>query len=119
MDFFIKTKATLPILKLEIINDGRNDFRKFHEKIQNAVIKFSMYDITNGVKRIANSLGDIELKEELCDDATSEYYVIYKWKARDTKKSGSYKGEFTITFLDGSGTLNVPIREDLFIHIKD
>ena len=119
MDFFIKTKSTLPVLKLEVINDGRNDFRKFHEKIQNAVIKFTMYDVISGVKKIANSLGDIELKEELCDDAMPEYYVIYQFKTNDTKYSGYYKGEFSITFLDGSGTLNVPIREELFIHIKD
>ena len=34
MDFYINKNATLPVLKLELIKDGRNDFNKFHDKIQ-------------------------------------------------------------------------------------
>ena len=44
MEFFINKNSTLPYLKMELVNDGRNDFRKFYEKIQNATIKFNMYD---------------------------------------------------------------------------
>ena len=35
MEFFINKNSTLPKLKMELVNDGRNDFRKFYEKIQN------------------------------------------------------------------------------------
>ena len=28
-DFFINKKSTLPVLKMELVNDGRNDFRNF------------------------------------------------------------------------------------------
>lgn len=120
MDFFINKNSTLPKLKLELINDGRNDFRNFHEKIQNAVITFTMWDITNNSKKIACSSADIELKTNECIlDCDPEYYIIYKWKERDTKKSGRYKGQFTITFLDGSGTLITPTRDELFINILD
>ena len=38
MEFHINKNSTLPVLKLELINDGRNDFRKFNDKIQNATI---------------------------------------------------------------------------------
>lgn len=121
MEFFINKNSTLPKLKLELVNDGRNDFRNFYEKIQNATIKFNMYDVKNKVKRIAKASADIELKIENCniggDDP--EYYIVYKWKERDTKKVGKYNGEFTITFLDGSGTLIAPIRDELFINILD
>ncbi len=120
MDFFINKKSTLPNLKLELINDGRNDFRNFHDQIQNATIKFSMYDTTNNSKKIANSNGSIELKPNDCTlDCDPEYYIIYDWVTKDTKKSGRFRGEFTITFLDGSGTLITPIREELFINILD
>ena len=44
-DFFINKKSTLPVLKMELVNDGRNDFRNFHDKIQNATIKFTMWDL--------------------------------------------------------------------------
>ncbi len=29
MEFFINKNATLPVLKLELIQDGRNDFNRF------------------------------------------------------------------------------------------
>jgi len=121
MEFFINKNSTLPNLKMELINDGRNDFRKFFEKIQNATIKFNMYDVKTNLKRIAKSSAEIELKCEDCDlggDAP-EYYIVYKWAARDTTKPGKYNGEFVITFLDGTGTLIAPIREELFINILD
>jgi hypothetical protein len=121
MEFFINKNSTLPNLKMELVNDGRNDFRKFFEKIQNATIKFNMYDIKNNVKRIANSSAEIELKCESCGIGGDEpeYYILYKWNSRDTKKSGKYNGEFIITFLDGTGTLIAPIRDKLFINVLD
>lgn len=121
MEFFINKNSTLPHLKMELINDGRNDYRMFFEKIQNATIKFNMYDVKTNLKIIAKSSADIELKCETCDiggDAP-QYYIIYKWSARDTRRPGKYSGEFVITFLDGTGTLIAPIREDLYINILD
>ena len=32
MEFFINQNSTLPPLKMELINDGRNDFHKFFEE---------------------------------------------------------------------------------------
>ena len=32
MEFFIKKGATLPVLKMQIVKDGRNDFRNFMEE---------------------------------------------------------------------------------------
>ena len=121
MEFFINKNSTLPNLKMELINDGRNDFRKFFEKIQNATIQFNMYDVNTNLKRIAKSSAEIELKCETCDIGGDEpeYYIVYKWSARDTKKPGKFNGEFIITFLDGTGTLIAPIRSELFINILD
>ena len=100
MEFFINKNSTLPYLKMELVNDGRNDFRKFYEKIQNATI---------------------ELKCETCGIGGDEpeYYIVYKWSDRDTRRVGQYNGEFTITFLGGDGTLIAPIREELFINVID
>ena len=121
MEFFINKDSNLPPLKMELVNDGRNDFRKFFEKIQNATIKFNMYDVDNKVKRIANSPASIELKCESCDIGGDdpEYYIVYNWKNRDTKKVGKFNGEFVIEFLDGSGTLIAPIRDKLFINVLE
>ena len=44
----------LPILTMILIHDGRHDFHKFHEMIQNADISFSMSDIETVVNKIVN-----------------------------------------------------------------
>jgi hypothetical protein len=119
MEFSINKNSTLPKLKLELIRDGRNDFNKFYELIQNADITFTMTDVVTGVKHIANKPTSIELVLPANNCITDEYYLVYQFTQRDTSKSGRYIGQFTITFLDGSGNLIVPIRENLYINILD
>lgn len=118
MEFNINKNSTLPILKLELIQDGRNDYNKFHELIQNADIFFTLTNVITGVKIIANKKSSIqEVIPESC--VGSEFYLIYQFNEKETSKPGRYIGEFKIVFLDGSGTLIVPIRETLFINILD
>ncbi len=118
MEFHINKNSTLPKLKLELIKDGRNDFYKFHEKVQNATIYFSMTDVVTGVKRIAKKIAGIEQVEPV-NCVGDEFYLVYQFTARDTSVAGRYVGQFEVEFLDGSGTLIVPIREELFINILD
>jgi hypothetical protein len=121
MDFYINKDATLPMVILELVQDGRNDYKKFHEKIQNANVTFSMYDVETGVKRIGCSDATCLCKTcgngNDCDE--EQYYISYQFKAKDTSKAGTFVGKFTIDFLDGSGTLIAPIREELFIHVLE
>jgi hypothetical protein len=119
MEFFINKGATLNVLKMELIQDGRNDFYKFHEKVQNANIYFSMTDVITGVKRIAKKLTGIQQVEPASDCVGDEFYLIYQFTERDTAVGGRYVGQFEIDFLDGSGTLLVPIREELFINVLE
>jgi hypothetical protein len=119
MEFSINKNSTLPVLKLELIQDGRNDFQKFHEKIQNANVYFSMTDVITGVKRIAKKLTGIQQVEPASDCVGDEFYLIYQFTERDTAVGGRYVGQFEIDFLDGSGTLLVPIREELFINVLE
>ncbi len=119
MDFNINKNSTLNKLKLELINDGRNDFHKFHEKVQNANIYFTMTDIVTGVKRIAKKQAGIELVVPQSDCVGEEYYIVYQFLERETAIAGRFVGQFTIDFLDGSGTLIVPIQETLYINVLD
>ena len=119
MEFFINKNATLPILKLELIQDGRNDFQRFYEAVQNANIYFTMADVVTGVKRIAKKETTIELVIPQTNCVGDEYYLIYQFTERDTAVAGRYVGQFTIEFLDGSGTLIAPIREELFINVLE
>jgi hypothetical protein len=119
MIFTINKNSTLPLLKMELIKDGRNDFNKFHTLIQNSIISFSMWDAVNGQKRISCRDAFCMLKETCLDCEEEEYYLAYQFSEKETSKPGVYVGEFTIDFLDGSGKLIVPIKEKLEIHILE
>lgn len=119
MEFFINKNSSLPVLKLELIQDGRNDFNKFFEKIQNADIFFSMTDVITGVKRIAKRKASTQLVLPQSDCTGEEYYLTYKFSQKETSVGGRYVGQFEIIFLDGTGTLIVPIREELFINVLE
>jgi hypothetical protein len=119
MNFHINKDATLPILKMELIKDGRYSFREFHDKLQNSNMFFTMADINTGVKKIGKKPATCILKSEYngCED--EEYYISYQFSTKDTAKPGTYIGKFIIEFLDGSGTLIVPIREELIINVLE
>jgi len=119
MNFHINKDATLPILKMELIKDGRYSFREFHDKLQNSNMFFTMSDINTGVKKIGKKPATCILKSEYngCED--EEYYISYQFSTKDTAKPGTYIGKFIIEFLDGSGTLIVPIREELIINVLE
>lgn len=123
--FYIKQDSELPTLRMELINDGRYNFNHtFNNVIQNADVTFSMKD-ENDILKISNaSCSIIESTDSGCEE---RYFIEYKWKKKDTNKKGIYKGEFTITIKDDiyendvyypSGTLKMPIYEDLYIQVK-
>jgi hypothetical protein len=127
-NFFIRKGATMPNLRLELVVDGKYDFMKsshFNNAIQNANVTFSMTD-EHDVLRISNQPCSIVLvDQDTCDE---KYIIEYRWKQRDTRNAGHYKGKITIEFMDDiyengvtyeSGTYIGPIYEELDIFIKD
>ena len=119
MDFYINKNATLPVLKLELIQDGINNYTYFFDLVQNANIYFSMTDIKTGIKHISRKITGLSPKTEYVGCSIEEYYLAYQFTPRDTSKPGTYLGQFTVEFLDGTGTLVVPIREELYIQVLD
>ena len=45
MDFFIKKNATLPVLKMQVVKDGRSDYRNFMDLMEVSSFAFSMINI--------------------------------------------------------------------------
>lgn len=124
MTFFIKQNSELPILKMEIINDGRNTYQKFHDAIQDAQITFSMVNVDTGIIKISEAPCYIKRKD--VDGCSEEYLICYQWKKRDTKEKGNYIGTFNIHFNGNltsesieypKGDLIMPICEKLNICI--
>lgn len=119
MNFNINKNSTLPVLNMELIKDGRYTYKEFNDKIQNSNIFFTMSDLNTGVKVIGKKAATLTLKSQYngCED--EEYYLTYQFTKKQTSKPGTYIGTFIIEFLDGSGTLVVPIQEELVINILD
>ena len=124
--FFLTNGSTLPNLRMEVLNNGRNDFHKAYLALQAATVTFSMTNMETGVKKIANAKAYVIEKEDAgCEEA---YVIEYRWNKRDTNTSGNYIGQFKIVFddnisIDGmtfpKGEMFVPIAEDLIITISD
>lgn len=134
MTFFIRhiddtsipgTQKVLPVLSMMLINDGRHDFHKFHEMIQNAEVTFSMKDISNGVFKVANAPAFVKkVGDSCCED---QYLVCYQFSKREVQVPDKYIGWFTIKFLDDlksdgteypGGVLRVPIRDELYVVVE-
>lgn len=116
--FFIKKNSTLPILKLKVVNDGRYDYKKIFDRIENAAVTFSMVD-EKGFPRVYNQQGLLIPVEKFNCPENEEFYIGYQFKPKDTKKVGCYKAEFKLDFLDDGATLITPIREELYINVVD
>ena len=117
MIFNIKQYATLPILQLKLIRDGRNDYNKFYKKLENATVTFAMKDVASGRLQVANEEGMLLLKDGCNEMGQKEYYIGYAFTQDDTKIPGIYTGEFKLIFLDDMSELITPINEELQIHV--
>jgi hypothetical protein len=117
MEFFINKNATLPLLKMQIVKDGRSDYNEFMSLIEKASISFSMIDVETGLPRITSKTGGFVSKTFIDPDTPPEYYIFYKFTKRDTSKVGRYEGQFMLK--TDQGTLIVPIREKLYINVTD
>jgi hypothetical protein len=116
MEFFIKKNATLPVLKMQVVKDGRSDYIQFMESLVVSTIYFTMINVETGIPKIVSAPADI-VALTLPAGATPEYYIYFKFTARDTNTPGRYQGQFLIK--NDEGNLIVPIREELYINIQD
>lgn len=126
--FHINQFSTLPTLRVELVHDGTHDFLRsyqFNNEIQNADVTFTMWDSDDHLK-ISKAPCSIVLSKDYVS-CTDKFIIEYKWKERDTKLKGVYKGRFTINYLGDlyekdmeyhEGTLIMPIIEDLEIIVK-
>jgi hypothetical protein len=127
-EFYINSGSILPVLRIELINDGRCDFNKsdvMGNALQDAKVTFSMRNVDTEILKISNAKCNIVLADNTgCEE---KYVIEYKWKERDTKEKGIFQGWFTIDFNGNiteneidypEGRLIVPISEDLIIYVK-
>ena len=84
MEFFINKGSTLPILTMEVLNNGENNYSEFFNKIQNATIVFTMKDLATGAVKIGRKPGLlIPITPQPCTG--EEFYIGYQFDSYDTK----------------------------------
>ena len=115
MEFNIKKNGTLPLLKMQVVDDGRGEFDSFMSFIETSSIYFSMIDIETGSYKIHLEPAGFVEKTQIEPNSKPEYYIYYKFPKKYTNKVGRYEGEFVLKNTDG--TLVLPIREKLNINI--
>lgn len=126
-EFYILKDSTNPVLEMELIEDGRYDFKNslMNNAIQDSIVTFTMIDTETNIPKISKAKANIVLAETCgCDE---KYVLQYKWVERDVNRSGIFRGFFEIKFNGNissngiefpTGNLKVPIEEDLIIIIK-
>lgn len=121
MEFFIRQGSSDPILKLKLIDDGKNDKSSFNDLLENADITFDMYDIEDSSPIILNSNCNITTRIKKFQNTTDEYYITHRFTETQTETKGRYEGIITVQFLDTDSNpttkLILPIREKLYINI--
>lgn len=116
MEFFIRQTSTKPILKLRLIDDGKNDKSLFNDLLETATITFEMFDVKTGEPQVLNSTCYITTRTKKYNFTTDEYYITYQFTENDTSVKGRYEGIITILFADNN-KLIVPIKEKLYINV--
>ena len=101
---------------MQVVNDGRtNAYQVYNAELDNAVIRFSMKEEATGIIKILGGNAYITNVTLTNPDAPTQYYIYYKWGAKDTNIKGRFLGQFLVVL--ESGELISPIRENLYINI--
>ena len=121
MEFFIRQGASEPILKMKLIDDGKNDKSSFNDRLELCDITFEMVNIVTGEPEILNSECHITTRDKKYNETTDDYYITNQFTGTQTVNVGKYEGKITVQFLDTNLTpttkLILPIKEKLFITI--
>ena len=115
MEFFIKQNANLPVLKMQVVKDGRAGYLELMQDLEVSTIFFTMIDVETEIPKIVSAPCEI-VSLILPLGATPEYYIYYKFTGRDTNTPGRYVGQFLIK--NDECNLILPIREELYINVQ-
>ena len=117
MDFFIRQGATDPILKMRMIDDGKNDKSSFNDILASgSTITFDMYNATTEEPLILGSECLLTNRTKKYNYTTDEYYITHRFTTEHTSQVGRYEGKVTIAF-DNGNILILPVKEKLYINI--
>jgi hypothetical protein len=121
MEFFIRQGATDPILKMRLVDDGKNDKSSFNDLLENSNITFEMFDVKTQEYQVLDGVCLLTTRTKKYDQTTDEYYITYRFTSDNTSVKGRYEGVINIQFLDANSNptnkLITPVKEKLYINI--
>jgi len=122
MEFYIRQGASDPILKMRLIDDGKNDKSSFNDLLESADITFEMSESKTDVPVILNGTCLLTTRTKLYNQTTDEYYITYRFTGEQTSEIGKFEGKIMVQFNDTDGNpttkLILPVKEKLFINIS-
>lgn len=116
MEFYIAKNATLPVLKMQVVKDGRNTYLDLMESLPLSTIYFTMIDYYTGIPKVVSAPCSI-VSVILPEGAPTEYYIYFQFTSMDTDTPGRYQGQFLIK--NDEGSLILPLREELYINVEE
>lgn len=121
MEFFIRQNSTMPILKLQLTDDGKSDKSSFNSNLENSIITLDLIDVDNNVPYILNATCNITNKIKKDNFITDEYFIIHHFTNVETKTKGRYEAKINIQFFNenmvNTDLLILPIKEKLYVNI--
>ena len=116
MEFYIKQNSTLPILKMEIIKDGRSDFNLNSFLSGSSTFLISIYDKSND-KFLFASKECFVISEYSDFEGKELYYLNYQFTNKDTLKTGRY--EVQVSILSDQGVILLPLQEKYYVNVLE
>ena len=122
-NFFIKKDSTLPELEYPLVQQVMEMYNITEDMLENVAVTFSMIDAQTGLYRIANAPASLVIRNDRpAFPADEKYTFTYRFKLKDTRRSGRFLGEFKIDFLGeqvGCGKITLPVNSQINILISD
>ena len=115
MEWFIKKNATLPVLRVQLTQNGRSQYVNNMSMLGEPNVFFSMTDTETQIPKILTKPAVVTTG--LTSSGNIEYYAHYQFTKRDTKKVGRFLAEFVVSNSDG--VLYQPIVDQLYVNITD
>jgi hypothetical protein len=115
MNFFIKRRSTLPLLRVEVNKDGRSDFHHNQNLSEISNVYVSLIDYyTKQPKYLSKPC---TVTSEVTSGGTS-YYVNYQFSHFETEEESKYEVQFSLINSNGN-VIILPLKEKVFANVVE
>jgi hypothetical protein len=116
MEFYIKQNSTLPVLRMEIIKDGRSDFNLNSFLSGSTTFLISLYDKFTDTFLFASKSCYVTTEFSVYE-GKNLYFLNYQFSNKDTKKTGRY--EVQVSIPSEQGVIILPLQEKYYVNVLD